>query len=198
MEWLYYLIVCAISVCLFLLIIDFNYRKNRKWIIPIIAITIVGYLFTWQFRPLKFDEIVDISNNTPVSYKVLLTKYNNGLYSDCSIDSESLESDQVRKEIWQNIRFYFFTTEYRQDLHSLLPWNMDKLHLNDNSAGDTISILVVSSDGKNKYQITIMFEGAYVMVLDENMSKHCIYHYLDNEVIHKMDDYIQKICGLPS
>lgn len=75
---------------------------------------------------------------------------------------------------------------------------MDKLHLNDNSAGDTISILVVSSDGKNKYQITIMFEGAYVMVLDENMSKHCIYHYLDNEVIHKMDDYIQKICGLPS
>lgn len=196
MEWLYYLIVCVISVCLGLVIIDFDYRKKSKWIIPIIAITIGVYGVTWQFRPLEFDEIVKLSNDIPISYEVHLTNYNNGFYSNCSINSDSLESDQVRKEIWQDIRGYFIYTDYRLDIHSVLPWKNADLKKTENNAGDVVSITLSSNDGKNEYLITIVFEEAYVIVSDENASKQRIYHYLGNEVIHKMDDYIQEFCAL--
>lgn len=129
MEWLYYLIVCVISVCLGLVIIDFDYRKKSKWIVLIIAVTILGYWFTWQFRPLEFDGIVDIYHDTPSSYKVLCADY--------SIDSELLESDQVRREIWQDIRNYFIYTNYRLDIHSLLPWNKDNFNSNISSENNT-------------------------------------------------------------
>ena len=98
MEWLYYFIVCALIVVLVLLCIDFDYRKNRKWIIPIIALTVFGYLFTWQLRPLSFGEIVDIPNAVPSSYIIHLIDYDNGSYVEYCIDSQSLGNKYAKKK----------------------------------------------------------------------------------------------------
>lgn len=195
MEWLYYFIVCALIVALVLLCIDFDYRKNRKCIIPIIALTVFGYLFTWQLRPLSFGEIVDIPNAVPSSYIIHLIDYDNGSYVEYCIDSQSLGNEYAKKEIWHDIRSYFTTTKYRYDMQYLLPWN--KVNLDNTSTADKLTISVISNEGTKVYQRTFIFESCDVGILDESTMKYRFYHILENECIYKIDDYIREACALP-